>query len=285
MLQPVTIVLGIAAAISYGTADFIGGLLARRSGVLSVVLLSQAAGLVELGLALALGSGHPTPRDLGLGAVAGVGGGLGIALLYGGLAAGRMSVVAPTTAVMAAVIPLLFGLATGERPSPAALTGIALALAAIAAVSYSPDAGPASPRARVRRNGMPQALGAGVSFGLFFILLERTGAGAGLWPLLGARGASIATVAAIVLLTGTSIRPGRAPWSGIVVTGCLDVTANILYLLATRTGLLSLAAVLTSMYPASTVLLARVVLKERLGRGQSAGLAVALCGIALMAYG
>ncbi len=283
-----TILLGLGAAITYGSADFIGGLLSRRTSVFSVVLLSQSAGLIELALALALYSGGAASAgDLGYGAAAGVAGGAGITFLYSGLASGRMSIIAPTTAVEAAVIPLLFGLATGERPSPGALAGVVLALAAIGFVSYSGsgEAGRTGGPLRLAGSGMPQALLAGVAFGVFFILLERTGADAGLWPLVSARFASIAVVGAVAVIARRSLRPAPGSFPGILAAGCLDVTANILFLLATRTGLLSLAAVLTSMYPASTVVLARVVLHERMTTLQTTGLGLALAGIALIASG
>ncbi len=284
-----TILLGLGAAITYGSADFIGGLLSRRTSVFSVVLLSQSAGLIELALALALYSGGAASAGaLGYGAAAGVAGGAGITFLYSGLASGRMSIIAPTTAVEAAVIPLLFGLATGERPSPGALAGVVLALAAIGFVSYSgsgEEAGQAGGPLRLAGSGMPQALLAGVAFGAFFILLEHTGADAGLWPLVSARFASIAVVGAVAVIARRSLRPAPGSFPGILAAGCLDVTANILFLLATRTGLLSLAAVLTSMYPASTVVLARVVLHERMTTLQTTGLGLALAGIALIASG
>ncbi|MBA2274625.1 MAG: EamA family transporter [Actinobacteria bacterium] len=284
------IVLGLAAAMIYGAADFVGGLVSRRTNVLAVVLLSQLWGTAPLLLAVPFFGTALAGEDLAWGSAAGLAGAAGIVFLYRGLSIGRMTVVAPTTAVEAATFPVIFGLAGGERPSAVALTGVALALAAVALVSSSPRgapggiAGQAGPGGRLPP-GLLEALAAGLAFGFFFISLERTSPESGLLPLVVARATAMVSVGLAALLTRRSLRPSPGTSSSIATAGGLDVLANILYLLASRQGLLSLVAVLTSLYPASTVLLARVVLRERLWRVQAAGLILAAVGVALIALG
>lgn len=284
------IVLGLAAAMVYGAADFVGGLVSRRTNVLAVVLFSQLWGTAPLLVAVPFFGATISGEDLAWGAAAGIAGAAGVVFLYRGLSLGRMTVVAPTTAVEAAIIPVMFGLLGGERPTTLALTGVAVALPAVALVSSSPRGAPGDAagggggESRLPP-GLPEALVAGLAFGLFFISLERTGAGSGLWPLVAARATAMVAVGAGALLTRRSLRPSPGTAAGIATAGGLDVLANILYLLASRQGLLSLVAVLTSLYPASTVLLARVVLRERLWRVQAAGLFLAAVGVALIALG
>ncbi|MDQ3752264.1 MAG: DMT family transporter [Actinomycetota bacterium] len=284
------IVFGLAAALIYGAADFVGGLVSRRTNVLSVVLFSQLWGTGPLLLAVPFFGGAVGREDLAWGAAAGLAGAAGIVFLYRGLSIGRMTVVAPTTAVEAATIPVIFGLAGGERPSAVALAGVALALPAVALVSSSPRGGPGDTAGHGGVEGrlppgLLDGLAAGLAFGFFFISLERTGSGSGLWPLVMARATAVVCVGTAALLTGRSLRPSPGTTRSIAAAGGLDVLANILYLLASRRGLLSLVAVLTSLYPASTVLLARVVLRERLWRVQAAGLVLAAVGVGLIAAG
>ncbi|MBA3350702.1 MAG: EamA family transporter [Actinobacteria bacterium] len=283
------IVLGLAAAVIYGAADFVGGLVSRRTNVLAVVLFSQLWGTAPLLAAVPFFGATVTTGDLIWGAAAGLAGAGGIVFLYRGLSVGRMTVVAPTTAVEAATIPVIFGLVGGERPSAVALAGVALALPAVALVSSSPRSAPGEighgGDASRLPPGLLEALVAGLAFGFFFISLERTGSGSGLWPLVVARATAMVSVGAAAVLTRRSPRPSPGTTAGIATAGGLDVLANILYLLASRQGLLSLVAVLTSLYPASTVLLARVVLRERLWRVQAAGLLLAALGVALIAGG
>jgi drug/metabolite transporter (DMT)-like permease len=236
-----------------------------------------------------LGGGGPTGRDLALGAAAGAFGGVGLVCLYRGLAIGRMSVVAPITAVGAAVLPVVWGLvARGERPSTASLAGVVIAVVAVGFISRSADEavdGTEEPVAGAART-LLLATVAGIGFGAVFVLLAETSRDAGFWPLVGARVSSIAFLTVGAVATGQTLRPGRggAGWL-IVGAGLLDMTANALYLLAARRGLLALVAVLSSLYPAGTVVLARVVLRERLVPIQLAGLGMAVAGIVLIAAG
>jgi drug/metabolite transporter (DMT)-like permease len=285
----VAVVLGLLVAAAYGAADFFGGLSSKRSPVAAVVVLSQLIGLALVAVLVPIGGGRPTLHDLELGAAAGAFGGVGLVCLYRGLAIGRMSVVAPITAVGAAVVPVVWGLAArGERPSTASLVGVVVAVVAVGFISRSADeavdggVGPVASAATT----LALAVVAGIGFGAVFVLLAETSADAGFWPLLGARASSITLLGLGALGTGRTLRPGGggAGWL-IVWAGLLDMTANAVYLLASRRGLLALVAVLSSLYPAGTVVLARIVLRERLVRVQLAGLAMALAGIVLIAAG
>ncbi|MEU6784389.1 DMT family transporter [Nonomuraea angiospora] len=273
-----TVILATACAVVYGTADFFGGLATRRSQVLSVVVLSQIAGLVLILALLPVLPGTAGAAALSWGLAAGLAGAAGLVLFYRALATGVMSVVAPTTAVTSAALPVVFGLATGERPAFWALVGVALALCSVLLVSQD--------RSTDRRGSLASvltALAAGAGFGGFFILLAMAPDDAGLWPLVGARVSSITTVALLAMVTRRALRPGPGSLHIIVAAGVLDMAANVLYLLAQRDGLLSLVAVLVSLYPASTLLLARKVLGERLRTIQVAGVACALGAVALIA--
>lgn len=276
------VVLGLASAIVYGASDFLGGLATKRSGAYAVVVWSQMAGLVVLAAAVAVtGEAMPPASDLAWGAAGGVGGGSGVVLLYRGLAIGRMAIVAPTAAVGAATIPVLAGLALGERPAPLALVGVMIAVAAIGLVSSS---GSDNRDVTGRRlpPGLLEGVGAGLGFALFFVCLARTTGQSDLWPLLAAR-VSIAVAAGAGLAARTTLRPAPGALPRIAVLGVLDMVANLLYVMASRRGLLSIVAVLVSLYPASTVVLARFVLHERLTPLQLGGLGAAAVGVALIA--
>jgi drug/metabolite transporter (DMT)-like permease len=272
------VILATVCAVVYGTADFFGGLASKRSQVLSVVVLSQLAGLALILGMLPLLPGTFSDRALFWGLLAGLSGAAGLALFYRALATGVMSVVAPTTAATSAALPVLYGLATGERPQFWALVGVVLALGSIVLISQGRSAGTSTSLPSVL-----VALAAGAGFGGFFILLAMAPSEAGLWPLVGARLSSVTAVAVTALLARRTLRPGPGSLHIIVAAGVLDMAANVLYLLAQRQGLLSLVAVLVSLYPASTLLLARQVLGERLRAVQVAGVACALGAVALIA--
>lgn len=275
------LVLSLLAALSYGAADYVGGFVSKRNAVFRVVFMSQLFGTVPLLLIFPLlNDGAFSSDALTWGTIAGVAGGAGVVLLYRGLARGRMSVVAPITSVEAATIPVLFGLFSGERPGVWSLGGIAVALFAVSLVSSSAETGEAK-----GASGIPEAIGAGFAFGVFFIVLDRAGNDAGMWPIMAMRATSLVLVAIAMIVTRTSLRPASGTMGGIALSGVLDVAANVLYLLATQRGLLSLVAVITSMYPAATVVLARFLLHERLTRDQMFGLALAAVGVTLIALG
>ncbi len=281
------IIFGLLASITYGAADFLGGMVSRRNSALTVVLISQLGGTLLLLAALPFFLDYPfRSADLGWGAAAGVTGAAGVTLLYRGLAAGRMSVVAPITGTVAAAIPVIVGLASGERPSALQLSGVVAALVAVALVSAGSSETPElEPVTEPARSGVSEALGAGACFGFFFVLLEYAGDGSGLWPLVGARASSLASISIAALVVGSTLRAAPGTRSGMIGAGVLDVTANLFYLLATRRGLLAIAATLTSMYPATTIVLARVVVKERLHSLQLVGFVCAAVGVVLITIG
>jgi drug/metabolite transporter (DMT)-like permease len=276
----------LGSAVLYGAADFFGGLTARRANTVATVFWSQFVGLVLLGLVLPfLPTATVSSRDWIWGFAAGFSGAIGVALLYRGLAVGAMAVVAPTTAVVAAMIPVLFAFVLGERLRQLTWFGVALALFAIALISRPANTdGPISERSTTR--GLPPgfilALVAGVSVGIFFLSLARTSAAAGMWPLVAARIASILLFGIIALVAGQTLRMSARAGATAATGGALDMVANALYMSATRLGPLSIVVTLASLYPASTVLLARWILHERLSLVQMTGIACALAAVVII---
>jgi drug/metabolite transporter (DMT)-like permease len=273
--------LAIGSALLYGAADFTGGITTRRAGTLPVVVVSQASGLVLVVLLLPL-LPHATPAraDLLWGAAAGLTGGIGVALLYRALSIGTMAVVAPTTAVCAVAIPVLVSLVLGERPAPLAVAGIALGVASIVLVSRQ-----RSVQHAVRSAGVGTALASGVAIGLFLLTLAQTRSESGLWPLVTNRAVSVALFGAAAVATRQSLRMPPQLGGLVSMGGAMDMLANALYMLAARQGTLSVVVTLSSLYPASTVLLARAVLGERLTPWQTTGVGCALVAVALIVSG
>lgn len=277
-----TIVLALGAAAFYGSADFVGGLAARRGAALAVALGAQVSGLVVLLAALPfLGPADVARSDVALGAGAGLFGGLGLVLILRSLARGPMSVVAPASALSAAVLPVVAGLALGERPGGAALGGIVVALVAVALITREPSGGRTDHRAALA--ALAPALAGGALFGLFFTLQHQTGDGAGLWPLVAARAVSVPLLFGLVSSRGLPLRASRELAGPILASGALDMVANILFLVATRHGMLAVVAALAGLYPASTVFLAQTRLGERLHPTQVVGLGVAALAAVLVA--
>ena len=276
--------LALSAAALYGTADFLGGLAARRANTLAVVVTSQGCGLTLLLLSLPLlPEATPAARDLVWGGAAGLIGGVGLALLYRALAVGRMAVVAPTTAVCAVLIAVATGVLRGERLGSLTMLGVALAIVAIVLVSQQrAAAGAVSVRAGALPPGVGLALVSGVAIGLFFLALAETDAGAGMWPLVAARAASVTLFSVTALVSGRPLRLAAPVARIALVGGAVDVGATALYLLASRYGPLSVVVTLLSLYPASTVILARVVLGERLNGWQVIGVACAALAVTLI---
>ena len=282
--------LALVAAVSYGAGDFFGGVAARRMRTAEVAFRSNAIGLAGLLVASQfVGAGGVDARDLLAGGLGGVAGCVGILLLYQGLAIGTMSVIAPITAVLAALVPVAWGLFSGERPAVVALVGIPVAIAAIGLLAFEASDGEVATQARrARTTGLGLALGSGLGFGLFFIGLDAAGDDAGLWPVVAGRVASVTVLAVATLATRSRHEPcpaGDPIWPLLVGCGLLDAAANALFLLATQRGFLTIVAVVVSLYPASTVLLARWVLHERLARAQIGGCALAVVAVALVASG
>ena len=277
-------ILALLAAGLYGTADFLGGAASRRANAIALLEVNTPVGVLIM-VVVALLAGGPAPDGVAVawGAVGGAAGGAGLIVFYAALAAGPMSVVAPVSALAGTLLPVGIALAGGEHPGLPVLAGSALCLAAIALVSIEPN-GSRVASSRTTR-GLLTGLASGVLFGLFFVCIRNAGHGGGLWPLVASRGSGMAVAFAAAAWTRT--RPvwwGRdrpAFWMALA-SGSFDVTANVCYLLATQRGMFSLAVVLTALYPAVTVLLARTVLGERMRPVQQAGLVLAAAGIALV---
>jgi drug/metabolite transporter (DMT)-like permease len=276
----VAVVLALGCAVVYGAADFVGGLASRRASVFGVVAVSQVVGLVALLALLPLLGGPVTGADLAWGAASGLAGATGLVIFFRTLARGVMSVVAPVTAVTAAAVPVLVGLLTGDNIGPWAAAGIALALAAVVLVSAE---GGLSALRSARPASLTPALAAGAAFGLFFVLLDLTSQDSGLTPLVTARLASVGFVVVIALAGRQSLRVSRAALPLVALSGVGDMTANALFLLATQQpGQLAITGVLASLYPVSTVVLAQLVLRERLAGAQIAGLGTAVAAVVLI---
>jgi uncharacterized membrane protein len=276
--------LALVAALAYGTGDFFGGLAARRLPSAAVVLRSNAVGLLGLLVALPIiGYEAVAARDLAYGALGGIAGAVGVLLLYRGLSQGAMSLVAPITAALSAIVPVTFGIVDGERPSALGAVGIPLALVAIVLLSRDPDG--AGSATGLSPTVLATSIGSGFGFGLFFVAIDHAGDQSGLWPVVAGRAASVSLFAIVALVSATARVGGPAARLGttpalLVACGLLDAGANALFLLATHHGMLTLVAVIGALYPASTLLLARIVLDERLARPQLGG--VALAGIAVV---
>jgi len=291
-------VLALTSGLAWGTADFVGGLMTRRLAPATVLVVGQSAGLVfTAGLVVLLGEPMPEARYLVYGGLGGLAGAIGLASLYKGLAVGRMSIVAPTAALSGAV-PVIAGFLQGDRPEPLQLVGMAVAGAGVLLATRAPEpvvatpggAGPAvgDPEAALGRGGaagMGYALVAAVFLGLLVTSLDVAGAGSPYWGTLMVRATSVPLFAVAWLVRGDRRRPTAANIWTLVLVGLFDNGANVLFALAARSGLLSLVAVLGSLYPVSTVLLARFVLGERLVRLQAVGVGAAFAGVALIAIG
>jgi drug/metabolite transporter (DMT)-like permease len=284
----ITVALSLASAAIWGTSDFVGGIAARRLPSPAVVTLSHSLSLVVLvSLALWHASAWPDTQSLVYGALAGVACGTGVMVLYKALALGGMGLTAAVSGVLAAVLPVLWAFATEGLPRLPQIAGIALAAVAIWMIARAPGS-PSSKQAILL------GAAAGGSFGCLYIFLKLAGRGGVLWPLACSRLAS-ATLAVIVTWIGTrranGARPDAKPaisWPGwavlglIAIAGVFDASGNTFYTIATRLGRLDVAAVLSSLYPASTIVLASVLLKERTTRSQAMGMVLALAAVVLI---
>jgi uncharacterized membrane protein len=274
----VFVVVALLSAAAYGAADFLGGLTSKRADTLAIVVLSQCSGLVLLAVMLPfVADATVTSPDAVWAVAAGVTGGTGVAVLYHALAVGTMAVVAPVTAVCAVVIPVAVAVMLGERPGSSTILGIVVALLAIGLLSRSAPVNQAG-----RRSGLGLACAAGIAIGLFFVCLARTGRDAGLWPLLLARLASVPLFGVMTLVARRPLTMAPRVAMMAISGGALDMLANLLYLIATRLGPLSIVVTLASLYPASTVLLARLTLGERLTAPQAIGVACAVAAIVVI---
>jgi drug/metabolite transporter (DMT)-like permease len=276
----VEVVLGGLSSLLYGVADFLGGEGAKRAPAASIVLWSGILSFPMLTIVALVAGGDALALDFILGALAGVSGAFGLVLLFAGLGRGRAAAVAPLAAVMGALLPVLVALIDGERPSVVSWLGVLLAIPAIFLCAWVADPG------EVRGGGALYGLGAGVGFGGFASIIQFTGDGSNLLPLITARGAMVAVVLVIGGLGLWKLLAFSAVPRGIVAAnGVLDVSANVTLLLALRAGSLALAAVAASFYPVVTVVMARVVNEEHLRRRQIIGLALTLGSLAAIALG
>lgn len=278
----IAIACALASAACWGTADFLGGSQSKRSAVVSVLVLNQFVGLLfATALVLAFGGAAPAAEDLLPAAAAALSGMVGLSCLYRGLATGTMSIVAPISATGAA-LPVLVGVATGDRPSSLQALGIAAAVVGVVlAAQEAIDDAHAARRARL---AIVLALVAAVGFGGFFIGADAAADAGVIWTLFAIRACSFCFVG-IAALVARARPVGRADVPTVALMGVLDTGANGLYALAATKGLLSVVAVLGSLYPLATVALARILLGERVRRIQEAGIAAALVGVALIAAG
>jgi drug/metabolite transporter (DMT)-like permease len=283
MMRIMAVLFALIAAFGYGTGDFAAGMASRRW---SSTAVSGAVIAVELACALigvALFPGHgPSVRALAWGALAGVGGASGTLALYRGLAVGSMTVVATLSAVHAAVVPVLVGLALGNHLGGLAAAGVIVAIPAIALVSWEPGGGGGG---GAGRSSIAFGLLAGCGFALLFIATDRAGTGTGAWPVVASQ--TIGTIACrpVAVRTALRERPSLRACALIVVAGILAGGAALFFLAATGRGELSIVAVITSLYPAFTILLARVLIGERWSRFQVIGLVVAAASIVLVSVG
>ena len=277
------VALGLGSSLAWGIADFLGGIKSRRLRVLSVLLVSQVAGLAAIATVVAIrGEGAPAGDFAVWAALSSVAGLLGLSAFYRGLAVGAMSVVAPISAT-AAVIPVTVGLATGDRPSTVQVAGTVLALSGVALASR--QGGDAARGGGGVATGVGLALIAAVGFGSFFVTMDAASDGDVLWAILVNRVAGVAILLGVALAVRPPVLVGREHAGGLVAIGALDISANTLFAAASQEGLISLVAVAGSMYPVVTIALARAVLGERIERPQQAGVAVTLVGVALITAG
>lgn len=280
----IAILLALASAAAYGFSDFIGGVFSKRTSPWAVALVGQAtAGALMLGLAL-LTAGDADGSDFAWAVLAGVGNGLGTVALYRGLSSGRMGVVAPVSGVGAALLPVAVGLITGERPGGLVLLGIVAAMPGIWLVAREPTVEDVT-GARPAGSGVMDGVLAGVGFGTLFTALAQIPESAGFAPLA----LNQVVAAGMILATAVAVRASWVPrvtaaYAG-VATGVLGATATVAFLLATQQGFLTVTAVLASLYPAVTVLLAATVLREHVHRWQAVGLVLCGAAVTLVAAG
>ena len=272
------IIFGLASALSWGAGDFSGGLASKSTSVYSVVVLSQFVGLLLLTIiAVVLPEGSNSTQAVVLGGLAGIFGAAGLVALYTGLARGPMGLVAPVTAVVAAIIPVLFSMLNEGLPTWWSMVGFAIALFAVWLISQGDD------QISYRFSDFKLPIFAGFGFGIFYVLIDQVSSNAILWPLVSARSASIVVILGIGLLTRRIAVPAVNQIPIIALAGIFDTSGNVFFAIATRLGRLDISAILGSLYPAVTVLLAWIILKERLSSQQWFGVLLVVIALILIA--
>lgn len=276
-------IMALAAAVLYGSADFLGGVASRRTSVFAVLAITVPAGAVIMLVVAPLGGGGGlTWGAIAWAALSGVCGTLGLVAFYAGFAAAPISVVAPVAALVSTVLPVGIAIAGGERPTTGMIAGGLICLLAIVLVSM-PSARPDQGGGATRLLALGYGAVAGTGFGLFFLFVSEAGRSGVLWPVAISRSAGALVAFGIALATATRPwRSGRRVTAIALISGTVDAAANVCYVLATRAGLFGLAVVITSLYPGVTVLLARVLLGERMRWLQRAGLLLAGLGVVLL---
>jgi uncharacterized membrane protein len=280
--------LGLLVAIGYGSGDFLGGRASRDAPALGVLFVGQVTALVGAVVVALAVSGDAGSTDLGFGVAAGISSATGLGLLYRGLATGRMGVVAPVTAVVAAVVPIAWGLASGERPAALTLTGVVVAVGAGGIVAREPDF-PDEPPTVDARPALLMALAAGTMFGTSFVCFAETADDSGYWPVLAARVAAVLVIGVAVLLVTRRRRGSVLPRDHTrplaIGAGALELGATVMLVAAVREGLVVVVAPIAALAPAFTVVWAWTLLKEPVTRHQLVGIALSLLGLVLIAAG
>jgi len=279
-----SIIYGIASAATWGAADFIGGLATKRTSPYRVLFLAEIAGLIPFTvLALLTREPIPSTSDLLWGAIASLIGLTGLTILYRALADGQMSIAAPVSALFAALIPVIFGFFTLGAPSLATMTGFGLAFIAVWLISQTDRMNWRFPLRGFRSlRDLRLPLLSGLFFGLYFIVIHRATLNAFFWPLVMARFAGFVAFGLYALITRQPAMPPRDVWGFCIINGVIDIGGNAFYILSAQTGRIDVAAVLGALYPASTVLLAWIFLKEKISMVQTFG--VLLVFIAIMLF-
>jgi drug/metabolite transporter (DMT)-like permease len=272
-----SIIYGIASAAAWGAADFIGGLASKRTSPYRILFLGELSGLIPfIVLAIVTGESIPSLGDMLWAALASLLGLGGLIFLYRALADGQMTIAAPVSALFAALIPVLFSFFTAGLPSITTLIGFALAFIAVWLISQTDSA-----NLRFSSADLRLPLISGLFFGLYFVVIYKATLNAFFWPLVSARGAGFLAIGLFALFTRQPAMPPRELWGYGIVNGIIDIGGNGFYILAARTGRLDVAAVLGALYPASTVLLAWIFLKEKISQVQTLGILLAFAAIIL----
>lgn len=273
------ILFGIASALTWGAGDFAGGIASKKSSPYAVVIWGDIVGMVVVSaLAWAVGDPLPSWGSVIYILLSSICGAIGIVILYRALAGGQMSIAAPVSALMAAVIPVFVGVIVDGWPKWLTMIGVVMALIAIWLVARTEHEGVH----RIRWADVRMPLVAGVLFGLFFIFMHKASSESVLWPAVFLRVSSAALLAVIAWFTRSSFAIERRQWWLVVFVGVFDIAGNIFYILSAQTGRMDIAAVIGSLYPGTTVALAWLILKEKISRWQAVGISLALTAIVMI---